>query len=37
MKISIYGAGNQEYYINKLKLPELFGGGEPPTVEVGWQ
>ena len=29
MKISIYGAGNQEYYINKLRVPELFGG-EPP-------
>jgi len=29
MKISIYSAGNQEYYINRLKVPELFGG-EPP-------
>lgn len=29
MKVSIYGAGNQNLYINKLKLPELFGG-EPP-------
>jgi len=29
MKISIYGAGNQKYYLNKLKVPKLFGG-EPP-------
>jgi len=29
MKVSIYGAGNQNLYIDKLKLPELFGG-EPP-------
>lgn len=29
MKISVYGAGNQDLYINKLKLPQLFGG-EPP-------
>ena len=29
MKISIYGAGNQDFYINKLRVPELFGG-EPP-------
>ncbi|MBW9223308.1 H(2)-dependent methylenetetrahydromethanopterin dehydrogenase-related protein [Methanothermococcus sp. SCGC AD-155-E23] len=29
MKVSIYGAGNQHLYVNKLKLPELFGG-EPP-------
>ncbi|MBW9222578.1 H(2)-dependent methylenetetrahydromethanopterin dehydrogenase-related protein [Methanothermococcus sp. SCGC AD-155-C09] len=29
MKISIYGAGNQDFYINKLKVPELYGG-EPP-------
>ncbi|HIP17623.1 MAG TPA: H(2)-dependent methylenetetrahydromethanopterin dehydrogenase-related protein [Methanothermococcus okinawensis] len=29
MKISVYGAGNQNLYINKLNLPELYGG-EPP-------
>ncbi|XRO75687.1 H(2)-dependent methylenetetrahydromethanopterin dehydrogenase-related protein [Methanocaldococcus sp. 28A] len=29
MKISIYGAGNQDLYINQLNLPEKFGG-EPP-------
>ncbi|MBW9222575.1 H(2)-dependent methylenetetrahydromethanopterin dehydrogenase-related protein [Methanothermococcus sp. SCGC AD-155-C09] len=29
MKVSVYGAGNQNLYVNKLKLPELFGG-EPP-------
>ncbi|HIQ38455.1 MAG TPA: H(2)-dependent methylenetetrahydromethanopterin dehydrogenase-related protein [Methanothermococcus okinawensis] len=29
MKISVYGAGNQDLYVNKLKLPRLFGG-EPP-------
>ena len=29
MKVSVYGAGNQNLYINKLKIPELFGG-EPP-------
>ncbi|WP_423793029.1 H(2)-dependent methylenetetrahydromethanopterin dehydrogenase-related protein [Methanocaldococcus indicus] len=29
MKVTVYGAGNQELYINKLKLPERFGG-EPP-------
>ena len=29
MKVSVYGAGNQDLYINRLKLPELFGG-EPP-------
>jgi len=29
MKISVYGAGNQDLYVNKLKLPQLFGG-EPP-------
>ena len=38
MKVSVYGAGNQDLYVNKLKLPELFGGwGEPPTAEVGWR
>ncbi|MBW9222577.1 H(2)-dependent methylenetetrahydromethanopterin dehydrogenase-related protein [Methanothermococcus sp. SCGC AD-155-C09] len=29
MKVSVYGAGNQDLYINKLKVPELYGG-EPP-------
>jgi len=29
MKISIYGAGNQDFYLNEFKVPELFGG-EPP-------
>ncbi|MBW9223309.1 H(2)-dependent methylenetetrahydromethanopterin dehydrogenase-related protein [Methanothermococcus sp. SCGC AD-155-E23] len=29
MKVSVYGAGNQDTYINKFKVPELFGG-EPP-------
>jgi len=29
MKISVYGAGNQNLYINQLNLPEKFGG-EPP-------
>ncbi|MBW9222576.1 H(2)-dependent methylenetetrahydromethanopterin dehydrogenase-related protein [Methanothermococcus sp. SCGC AD-155-C09] len=29
MKVSVYGAGNQNLYINKIKAPELFGG-EPP-------
>nr|4YT4_A Chain A, H(2)-forming methylenetetrahydromethanopterin dehydrogenase-related protein MJ1338 [Methanocaldococcus jannaschii]6HUX_A Chain A, H(2)-forming methylenetetrahydromethanopterin dehydrogenase-related protein MJ1338 [Methanocaldococcus jannaschii DSM 2661] len=29
MKVSVYGAGNQNLYINKLNLPEKFGG-EPP-------
>ena len=29
MKVSIYGAGNQDFYINRIKIPELFGG-EPP-------
>lgn len=29
MKIAVYGAGNQELYVNHLKLPEKYGG-EPP-------
>ena len=29
MKVSIYGAGNQNLYINKLRVHETFGG-EPP-------
>ncbi|AIJ06025.1 H(2)-dependent methylenetetrahydromethanopterin dehydrogenase-like protein [Methanocaldococcus bathoardescens] len=29
MKISVYGAGNQKLYLEKLKVPEKFGG-EPP-------
>jgi len=29
MKISIYGAGNQKFYIDDLKLQEKQGG-EPP-------
>ncbi|XRP97193.1 H(2)-dependent methylenetetrahydromethanopterin dehydrogenase-related protein [Methanocaldococcus sp. 16A] len=29
MKVSVYGAGNQNLYINQLNLPEKFGG-EPP-------
>ena len=29
MKIAVFGAGNQDLYVNKLKLPEKYGG-EPP-------
>ncbi|AEH06597.1 H(2)-dependent methylenetetrahydromethanopterin dehydrogenase-related protein [Methanothermococcus okinawensis] len=29
MKISVYGAGNQNLYVNKLNLPKNYGG-EPP-------
>ena len=29
MKVSIYGAGNQDFYLNELRVSELFGG-EPP-------
>ncbi len=29
MRVSVYGAGNQNLYINQLNLPEKFGG-EPP-------
>ena len=29
MKISVYGAGNQELYVNQLKLPEKYGGVPP--------
>ncbi|MBW9223290.1 H(2)-dependent methylenetetrahydromethanopterin dehydrogenase-related protein [Methanothermococcus sp. SCGC AD-155-E23] len=29
MKVSIYGAGNQDFYLNELRVLELFGG-EPP-------
>ncbi|BDZ68044.1 H(2)-dependent methylenetetrahydromethanopterin dehydrogenase-related protein [Methanobacterium ferruginis] len=29
MKIAVYGAGNQDLYVNQLKLPEKYGG-EPP-------
>ncbi|WP_456375349.1 H(2)-dependent methylenetetrahydromethanopterin dehydrogenase-related protein, partial [Methanocaldococcus sp.] len=29
MKVSVYGAGNQKLYIERLNLPEKFGG-EPP-------
>jgi len=29
VKISVYGAGNQELYINQLNLPKNYGG-EPP-------
>ncbi|XRO76546.1 H(2)-dependent methylenetetrahydromethanopterin dehydrogenase-related protein [Methanocaldococcus sp. 10A] len=29
MKVSVYGAGNQNLYMNQLNLPEKFGG-EPP-------
>ncbi|MGI6482347.1 MAG: H(2)-dependent methylenetetrahydromethanopterin dehydrogenase-related protein [Methanobacterium sp.] len=29
MKISIYGAGNQDLYVNQLKLPEKYGGIPP--------
>ena len=29
MKISIYGAGNQKLYLEKLKVPEKFGGESP--------
>jgi H2-forming N(5),N(10)-methenyltetrahydromethanopterin dehydrogenase-like protein len=29
MKIAVFGAGNQDLYVNQLKLPEKYGG-EPP-------
>lgn len=29
MKVAVYGAGNQDLYVNQLKLPVIFGG-EPP-------
>jgi H2-forming N(5),N(10)-methenyltetrahydromethanopterin dehydrogenase-like protein len=29
MKVAVYGAGNQDLYVNQLKLPELFGGEAP--------
>lgn len=29
MKIAVYGAGNQELYVNQLKLPEKYGGKPP--------
>lgn len=29
MKISVYGAGNQDLYVNQLQLPDKYGG-EPP-------
>ncbi|HII84111.1 MAG TPA: H(2)-dependent methylenetetrahydromethanopterin dehydrogenase-related protein [Methanobacterium subterraneum] len=29
MKIAVYGAGNQELYVNQLKLPEKYGGTPP--------
>ncbi len=29
MKISVYGAGNQEVYLDRLNLPETFGGSAP--------
>ena len=29
LKITVFGAGNQDLYVNKLNLPEKFGG-EPP-------
>jgi len=29
MKISVYGAGNQDLYVNQLKLPEKYGGEAP--------
>lgn len=29
MKIAVYGAGNQELYVNQLKLPKKYGGTPP--------
>lgn len=29
MKIAVYGAGNQELYVEQLKLPEKYGGTPP--------
>ncbi|MDZ4170646.1 MAG: H(2)-dependent methylenetetrahydromethanopterin dehydrogenase-related protein [Methanobacteriaceae archaeon] len=29
MKVSVYGAGNQDLYVNQLKLPEKYGGVPP--------
>lgn len=29
MKIAVYGAGNQDLYVNQLKLPEKYGGNPP--------
>ncbi|GAB6055592.1 H(2)-dependent methylenetetrahydromethanopterin dehydrogenase-related protein [Methanobacterium movens] len=29
MKIAVYGAGNQNLYVNQLKLPEKYGGDAP--------
>ncbi|AEF96540.1 H(2)-dependent methylenetetrahydromethanopterin dehydrogenase-related protein [Methanotorris igneus] len=29
MKVAVYGAGNQELYVNKLRLPETYGGAPP--------
>jgi len=36
MKVSIYGAGNQNLYINNLGIEELFGGGKPHMAVVEW-
>jgi len=29
MKVAVYGAGNQDLYVNQLRLPEKFGGVAP--------
>ncbi|MCE5213710.1 MAG: hypothetical protein LLF83_03195 [Methanobacterium sp.] len=29
MNITVYGAGNQELYVNQLQLPEKYGGKPP--------
>ncbi len=29
MKIAVFGAGNQDLYVNQLKLPEKYGGEAP--------
>lgn len=29
MKVSVYGAGNQDLYVNQLSLPEKYGGKPP--------
>jgi len=29
MKIAVYGAGNQELYVEQLNLPEKYGGTPP--------
>ncbi|BDZ70814.1 H(2)-dependent methylenetetrahydromethanopterin dehydrogenase-related protein [Methanobacterium petrolearium] len=29
MKIAVYGAGNQDLYVNQLNLPEKYGGNAP--------